>query len=133
MPPSVLRRSALIVVLSVVAFAAGALSVTLMAPRVAHADAVSSAILVPWEGLTFRSVDGRAIARLSYSAGGGVFEVLDGSGNSFATGRVPPLPSPSPSASPSATSSENLAEDAIPLRSPQTRRKVRLERNNPWP
>jgi hypothetical protein len=79
------RRSALVVVLSFAAFAAGVLSATLMLPREAHAQSLSSTLQVPEEGLTFRSVDGRAIARLSYDAHGGVFEVLGDRGEPVAS------------------------------------------------
>jgi hypothetical protein len=57
-----------------------------------------------------------------------------------ALGRVPSIPSvlvassekpPAPSASVAA--SENSGKDPVPLRSPQTRPKVRLEKDNPWP
>jgi len=56
-----------------------------MAPREAHAQAFSSTIQVPRDGLTFRATDGRAIARLSYDARGGIFEVLDDHGDAVAS------------------------------------------------
>ncbi len=37
----------------------------------------SASVYVPAEGLTFRAVDGRVVARLSYDAHGGAFEVYD--------------------------------------------------------
>lgn len=37
----------------------------------------SASVYVPAEGLTFRAVDGRVVARLSYDARGGAFEVYD--------------------------------------------------------
>jgi hypothetical protein len=36
-------------------------------------------IVVPPDGLAFRTIDGRIIARLSYDSRGGVFEVFDNS------------------------------------------------------
>jgi hypothetical protein len=38
-----------------------------------------ASVLVPPDGLAFRTIDGRIIARLSYDSRGGVFEVFDNS------------------------------------------------------
>jgi hypothetical protein len=124
------HRSALVVALAMATFAAGALTATRLAPREAHAQYVS---------LTFRSTDGRAIARLSYGSGGGAFEVLDDRGNAVPFGRVPP--SPASERAPA----DVLEDDPIPLRSPQGigprfqlerdnpfGGKLKLERDNPW-
>lgn len=58
------------------AFAAGALSHHLW-PHDAHAQGgpTTSSVLVPWEGLVFRTPDGAAIARISRDAHGGLFEL----------------------------------------------------------
>jgi hypothetical protein len=87
MHPPVLLRPALVFVLSVAAFTAGAVSATLMTSREAHAQTLSSTIQVPHDGLTFRSAEGHAIARLSYDyeARGGVFEILDDRGDVVAS------------------------------------------------
>jgi hypothetical protein len=74
---SSVRTGALLVAFAT-AFAAGTASHHLW-PREAHAQAVTSAstIYVPWEGLVFRTPDGRAIARLSRDAHGGILELYD--------------------------------------------------------
>ena len=43
----------------------------------AQAATRTASVYVPPEGLVFRALDGRAIARLSYDARGGAFEVYD--------------------------------------------------------
>jgi hypothetical protein len=50
---------------------------TIFRPADARASSLQSSIVVPHEGLTFRSTDGRVIARLSAGPGGGVFELYD--------------------------------------------------------
>jgi hypothetical protein len=81
---AVSQRGGFLLALAFAAFAAGALSASLM-PREARAESASSTIQVPPEGLTFRSRDGRAIARLSYDARGGIFEVLGDHGDTVAS------------------------------------------------
>ncbi len=59
----------------VAAFAGGVLSPRLL-ERTAHAEQpAGSTVYVPSEGLTFRTFDGRVVAKLSYDAHGGVFDV----------------------------------------------------------
>jgi hypothetical protein len=90
-----LARGVAALTLAVLAFTLGAtLRVTPLGPNEARADtprdpagglARLSSIQVPPEGLTFRSPDGRVIARLSYDARGGVFEVLGERGDAVAS------------------------------------------------
>lgn len=61
-----------------VAFAAGLASSRLGGvEREARAQQAGAAVYVPPEGLSFRSPDGRLIARLAYDTRGGIFEVYD--------------------------------------------------------
>jgi hypothetical protein len=71
-----LSRTFLVAILA--ALAGGVVSHHLW-PRAAHADVTSStsAIYVPWEGLVFRTPDGKAIARLSRDAHGGLLELYN--------------------------------------------------------
>src|SRR5258708_6128492 len=101
---SISRKIALPVA-TMAAFAAGAASHHLW-PRDAHAQAGGSAstIYLPAEGLVFRTLDGKAIARLSRDPSGGVFELYDDyqepaarlsaatTGASAPTARVPRAP-----------------------------------------
>jgi hypothetical protein len=50
---------------------------TMLRPSDAKAGSLQSSVVVPREGLAFRSTDGRVIARLSAGPGGGVFELYD--------------------------------------------------------
>ena len=61
-----------------VAFAVGALTSRWLV-REARADAVpfAATVYVPSDGIAFRSFDGHVIARLSYDAHGGFFEVYN--------------------------------------------------------
>jgi hypothetical protein len=61
------------------AFAGGIVSSQLLEGR-AHALTLplASTEYVPSDGLAFRTFDGRIVARLSYNARGGVFDVYDG-------------------------------------------------------
>jgi hypothetical protein len=61
------------------AFAAGALSQHLGAreARAQQTNPGPSTIYVPTDGLIFRGIDGKAIARLSHDSRGGVFELYD--------------------------------------------------------
>jgi hypothetical protein len=79
------------------AFAAGALSHHLL-PRNAHADAptTTSSVLVPWEGLVFRTPDGTAIARLSRDAHGGLFELYGDRQEGVARFPSTPMAAPHP-------------------------------------
>jgi hypothetical protein len=79
------KRPAFVLGLGLAAFAAGVASGTWLTPREAHAQSFTSSIQVPPDGLTFRSTEGRPIARLSYDARGGVFEVLDYRGEAVST------------------------------------------------
>ena|ERR1700730_14366102 len=77
MSPSPSRALAFAIA-GVVTFAAGALSQRLwLRDARAQATSAASTIFVPWEGLVFRTPDGRAIARLSRDANGGVLELYD--------------------------------------------------------
>ena len=48
-------------------------------PSVARADTVpvGSTVYIPAEGLSFRTIDGHLVAKLSRNASGGVFELVD--------------------------------------------------------
>jgi len=71
-------RLPIVVLTAVAAFGAGALS-SRFVERDAKAQPAgpSAAVYVPADGLTFRAVDGRVIARLGYDKNGGTFEVYD--------------------------------------------------------
>jgi hypothetical protein len=102
MARSVSPRVFFVSVVAALSFAAGLVSTTWLFPREARADSPYSTVSVPREGLTFRAADGHAIARLSYDAQGGRFEVLDDHGDAVATlgpsGRTssPSLAAPKP-------------------------------------
>jgi hypothetical protein len=68
-------------------FALGAFSASLLQPSTARAQSISSSIIVPQGGLTFRTPEGRLIARLSSGPGGGVFELYDAEQRPIAPGR----------------------------------------------
>ena len=78
MGPSPSPRTPVFLVTIVAAFAAGAVFQHLSA-REAHAQTTSSlsTIYVPSDGLVFRTLDGKPIARLSRDAHGGFFELYD--------------------------------------------------------
>jgi hypothetical protein len=60
------------------AFGAGLLSSRLVEHEArAQSRQQTAAVFVPAEGLAFRALDGRVIARLSYDGHGGDFEVYD--------------------------------------------------------
>jgi hypothetical protein len=60
------------------AFAAGLASYRwLVSDAHAHAAPLASTVYVPSDGLAFRSFDGRVVARLTYDAHGGAFELYD--------------------------------------------------------
>ncbi len=67
------------VILTVVAAFAGGVGTSHLLEREARAQsgAQPASVYVPAEGLAFRGVDGRIIARLSYDGHGGAFEVYD--------------------------------------------------------
>ncbi len=60
-----------------VAFAGGIGTSHLIEREARAQSAQSASVYVPSEGLAFRGVDGRLIARLSYDSRGGAFEVYD--------------------------------------------------------
>jgi hypothetical protein len=72
----------------------------------AHAQSgfQAASVFVPAEGLSFRAMDGRMVARLSYDAHGGSFEVFDGRERSAGALRAGPVSdasrAPAPLASP---------------------------------
>jgi hypothetical protein len=74
---SMMRSTRLAVVGLVVGVVGGFVGARAM--RDAHADErpTTTTIFVGTQGLVFRTVDGRAIARLSSDSGGGVLELLD--------------------------------------------------------
>jgi len=84
------------------AFAVGAGASQLLV-REAHAQAVpfAATAYVPSDGLAFRTFDGHVIARLSYDAHGGVFEIYNEREQVASRvrgeplGRVPSSPPPS--------------------------------------
>lgn len=77
----------------VASFAAGFVAAHLV-ERSARADSSSSSVYVPADGLTFRTLDGRVIARLAYDQGGGYFDVFDGSEHAAATVRAEAIGDP---------------------------------------
>lgn len=70
--------SAVAVLVTLCTFAAGALTSHLIEGEAQARPAATPAnVLVPTGGLAFRTADGHIVARLSYTAQGGVFEVFD--------------------------------------------------------
>jgi len=90
-----LHPSLLLPVVVVCAFAGGLVSSKLL-EREAKAQSApfAATVYVPADGLAFRTFDGRVVARLSYGAHGGVFELYDD--------REQPVTSPRPDATPAA-------------------------------
>ena len=76
MHPSPSRAFAFLIA-GLATFAAGAVSHRLLLRDARAQASPPSTIYVPWEGLVFRTPDGRAIARLSRDANGGVLELYD--------------------------------------------------------
>jgi hypothetical protein len=73
-------RSLVLAVAMLAAFVAGGASASLTERNaLASAASLSSAVYVPSDGLAFRTLDGRVIARLSYDERGGVLALYDGS------------------------------------------------------
>jgi hypothetical protein len=70
------RRLLTIVAILATAFVGGLVS-SLIIEQEAHAkvQTQTATVYIPPQGLTFRALDGRVIARLSYDVRGGVFEV----------------------------------------------------------
>jgi hypothetical protein len=58
-------------------FVAGVIVARCGGVREARAQPAAASIIVPPQGLVFRSTDGRALARLASDADGGVFELYD--------------------------------------------------------
>lgn len=80
------------------AFAGGLLSPRLF-ERAAHAEPsnASTTVYVPSEGLTFRTFDGRVVAKLSYDERGGIFDVYRDAGQPSARSQSAPLSHRAPS------------------------------------
>jgi len=71
-----MRTRLLQVLLTVVAAFVGGLLSPRLFEHVARAEqSAASTVYVPADGLTFRTFDGRVVARLSYDAHGGIFDV----------------------------------------------------------
>jgi hypothetical protein len=71
-------RLVLITVALVVTFLGGAMTSRLVEGRAQARSALQPAsVFVPPDGLAFRTVDGRIIARISYDTRGGFLEVYD--------------------------------------------------------
>jgi hypothetical protein len=66
-------------ILALFAACAGGVATSHLIEREARAQPgpQAASVIVPADGLTFRAVDGRVVARLSYDARGGAFEVFD--------------------------------------------------------
>ena len=101
-----------VALLVLVAAFAGGMVASRLGEREAKAQAAAgAAVYVPPEGLSFRSPDGRLIARLAYDSRGGFFEVYDRRERPSASLRsgfvteVPPRPAglPAPPVAPLAT------------------------------
>jgi hypothetical protein len=85
-------RLSLAILSLVTAFAVGAASSRLMERDAqAQSGAQAASVYVPAEGLAFRAIDGRVVARLSYDARGGAFEVYDSRERPSASLRAGPL------------------------------------------
>ena len=56
---------------------AGGLVTSLVRDAHAQASPFAATVYVPSDGLAFRTFDGRVVARLSYDAHGGIFELYD--------------------------------------------------------
>jgi hypothetical protein len=78
MRPALSSRTPTFLLATIAAFTAG-VAFEQLCPRDAHAQAMSSlsTIYVPSDGLVFRTLDGRAIAKLSHDAHGGFLELYD--------------------------------------------------------
>jgi hypothetical protein len=78
MRPLLSSRIPAFLVVTIAAFASG-LAFEHLSPREARAQTISSlsTIYVPSDGLVFRTVDGRPIARLSRDVHGGFLELYD--------------------------------------------------------
>ena len=102
-------------ILALVAAFGGGVASSRLIEREARAQSVTqqASVYVPAEGLAFRAVDGRIVARLSYDARGGAFEVYDGHERPAAalrSGLVTPAPS-SASTLPAATVATAVTPD----------------------
>jgi hypothetical protein len=75
---SPLSRASMLLLTTLAAFGGGATSHYFW-PRDARAQAIAhaSTIYVPADGLVFRTIDGKPIARLSHGTHGGVLELYD--------------------------------------------------------
>lgn len=73
------RRPVAVAVALAVAFTCGLATSLVGLVRDAHAQAApfAATVYVPSDGLAFRTFDGRVVARLSYDAHGGIFELYD--------------------------------------------------------
>jgi hypothetical protein len=107
------------IVLVVVAAFAGGVVGSRLVEREAKAQSAGAAVYVPPEGLSFRSPDGRLIARLAYDSRGGFFEVYDRRERPSAALRsgfeVPARPAGLPSPAPIATVPPLATTDAPDL------------------
>jgi hypothetical protein len=67
-------------ILALFAAFAGGVAMAHLVEREASAQSgpQAASVIVPADGLAFRAIDGRIVARLSYDAHGGAFEVYDG-------------------------------------------------------
>jgi hypothetical protein len=100
-------RSPIAITALAATFAAGVVASHFIRDARADAGSFASTVYVPSDGITLRTLEGHVIARLSYDAHGGVFELYDENerpstrvrADSFA----PPPPTSSPSASPTPT------------------------------
>jgi hypothetical protein len=77
----------------------------------AQKSATTSAVFVPSDGLAFRTLDGRLIAKLAYDGRGGFIEVYDEQGKPAASLRragvsAAPAPAPAPAANASNAAAE---------------------------
>jgi hypothetical protein len=99
-------RGLLVISAIAVGFSGGVVTSRLL-ERDARAQSIpfAATVYVPSDGLAFRTFDGHVVARLSYDAHGGIFEVYDEGERVAARVRGEPLarkgappPSPSPTA-----------------------------------
>jgi hypothetical protein len=93
-------RAPLLILAVVAAFLGGLVSSRLF-ERDAYAQkpAFSSTFYVPRDGLAFRTLEGRVIAKLSYDERGGTFELYDGLGRPSTSFRAGSPPSTKPAMS----------------------------------
>jgi hypothetical protein len=103
------------------AFAGGIVSSQLLEGR-AHALTLplASTEYVPSDGLAFRTFDGRIVARLSYNARGGVFDVYDAQEHPAISVRADMLVAPGAAKGPDMTCTPPYTLDVVGTKHPKS-------------